>query len=159
VPGVARILRSVSPSLLTSPSHVTSVSDMSKTTGTPEHTAKCRKCHRTLRSPASIAAGIGPRCAAIEAAFWGLNDAQQEKAADLIADRGIVKVRDGIYEAVADDGEGTYLVSVNGNCGCDWGRRRVLGATKFCAHAGAARLLDKPAIRFPATRSDLAEAA
>lgn len=32
----------------------------------------CRRCHRPLSHPDSIRAGIGPTCAALEAADWQL---------------------------------------------------------------------------------------
>lgn len=119
---------------------------------------KCRKCHRPLRSAASCAAGIGPRCAAIEAAFDGLNGKQQDKARELIADGGIVKVRPGVYQVRASDGSGNYLTTADGNCGCPWGLHRTSATAKTCYHVGAVRLAEKPRLTV-AARSSLAKAA
>jgi hypothetical protein len=128
---------------------------MSNTTEAP---AQCRRCKRhALRTPASRAAGIGARCAAIEAAFAGLSDKQADKARQLIIDKGIVKVRAGIYKMTAEGGEVTHTASVNGNCTCEWGIRRTSATKKTCYHVAVAVLFDKP--RRPLRRSDLAKAA
>lgn len=123
---------------------------------TTEHTAKCRRCHRALRSATSAALGIGPRCAAIEAAFEGLSGKQVDKARQLIVDGGVVKVRKGIYRAAGEDGCAVHIASVNGNCTCEWGRRRVSAATKTCYAVAVARLYDKPRRRPAASRFILA---
>lgn len=120
---------------------------MSSTDGQP---VKCRNCKRPLRSAASRAAGIGPRCAAIEAAFDGLNGKQRDKARDLIADNGVVKIRKGVYKVAANDGGAFYLTSVHGPCDCGWGLRRKSATTKPCAHVGAARLTAKPRLTLAA---------
>jgi len=125
---------------------------------TADQPAECRRCHRkVLRSATSRAAGIGPRCAAIEAAFAGLSDKQRAKADQLITDKGIVKVRTGIYRAAGEDGHAEHIASVNGNCTCEWGRRRVSATTKTCYVVAVARLMAKP--RRTVRRSDLAKAA
>ena len=121
------------------------------------NTARCGRCHRILRSPASIARGKGDRCAAIEAAFDGLSDKQRAKADQLITDKGIVKVRAGIYKMTAEGGEVTHTASVNGNCTCEWGVRRTSATKKTCYHVAVAKLCDSP--RRPPRRSDLAKAA
>ena len=78
---------------------------------------ECRKCHRPLRSAASVAAGIGPRCAAVEAATEGLNAKQIDKMAQLIIDKAIVATsRKGVYHVVNEAGEVLHIVHVNGNC-------------------------------------------
>ena len=125
---------------------------------TTEAPAQCRRCkRRNLRTPASRARGIGPRCSAIEAAFAGLSDKQADKARQLIVDGGIVKVRKGIYRAAAEDGHAEHIASVNGNCTCEWGRRRVSATTKTCYVVAVSRLMAKP--RRTVRRSDLAKAA
>jgi hypothetical protein len=112
--------------------------------------ATCRRCHRVLRSASSVAAGIGPRCAAIEAATEGLNAKQVDKMAQLIIDKAIVATsRKGVYHVVNEAGEVVHVVHVNGNCSCEWGRRRVSAQTKVCYQVGAARLLATPLIRKP----------
>jgi hypothetical protein len=124
---------------------------MTTTANTTTETAErveCRKCGRTLRSAASVAAGIGPRCAAIEAATEGLNAKQIDKMAQLIIDKAIVATsRKGVYHVVNEAGEVIHRVSVNGNCACEWGVRRNSADTKTCYHAGAARLLATPVMR------------
>ncbi len=115
---------------------------------------KCRKCRRPLRSAASAAAGIGPRCAAVEAATEGLSPRQADKMAQLIIDGAITATgRKGVYHVVNEAGEVIYRVHVNGNCTCEWGLRRKSAGTKTCYHAGAAKLLATPLLRHraPAT--------
>jgi Family of unknown function (DUF6011) len=118
-----------------------------------EHTVKCRKCHRPLRSAASRAAGIGPRCAAIEAAFNGLNDKQRDKARQLIVDGGVTRTsRKGIARVPSDETGEHYLTSVTGHCTCKWGLRRKSADTKTCYHVAVVRLEFAPRRR--ATAAD-----
>jgi hypothetical protein len=113
-------------------------------------TVECRRCHRALRSEVSKAMGVGPRCAAIEAATEGLNARQVDKMAQLLIDKAIVATsRKGVYHVVNEAGEVVHVVHVNGNCSCEWGRRRVSAQTKVCYQVGAARLLATPLIRKP----------
>lgn len=108
----------------------------------------CKRCKRPLRSASSVALGIGPRCAAIEAATEGLSAKQLDKMAQLIIDKAIVATsRKGIYKIVNEAGEVVHTVSVNGNCTCEWGLRRKSAETKVCYQVAAARLLATPAIR------------
>jgi hypothetical protein len=116
-------------------------------TGNTER-VECSKCHRPLRSAASRAAGIGPRCAAKVAAAEGLNATQVDKMEQLILDKAIVATnRKGVYHVVNEAGEVIHRVHVSGNCTCEWGGRRTSASTKTCYHAGAAKLLATPAIR------------
>jgi Family of unknown function (DUF6011) len=117
---------------------------MSETTS---GTVKCSRCKRPLTSASSIAAEIGPRCAAIEAATKGLNAKQAEKAIELVADGGVVKVRKGVYTMPSSDGEGHYLTSVKGICNCPWGVKRSTAEKKPCAHVGAAILKAHPRLQ------------
>jgi hypothetical protein len=111
---------------------------------------ECRKCHRKLTAPASRAAGIGGRCAAIEAATEGLNAKQVDKMAQLIIDKAIVATnRKGVYNVVNEAGEVIHVVNINGNCTCAWGLRRDSAGIKTCYHAGAAKLLATPLARKP----------
>lgn len=111
-------------------------------------TAKCRRCQRPLRSASSVALGIGPRCAAIEAATEGLNARQLDKMAQLILDKAIVRTnRKGVFHVVNEAGEVVHVTHVNGHCGCEWSRRIMTADVKPCYHVGAARLLDRPVIR------------
>jgi hypothetical protein len=122
------------------------------------HTAKCRKCHRALRSAASVAAGIGPRCAAIEAALQGLDDRQQDKAREALADGAVQPTgRPGIAQVVSDAGDEIYLASVTGHCTCAHGARWASATAKTCWHPGAVRLYFSP--RRVLRRTDFAKAA
>jgi hypothetical protein len=125
---------------------------MTATASTEEtRTAECRKCGRMLRSASSAAAGIGPRCAAVEAATEGLSAGQADKMNQLILDKAIVATnRKGVYKIVNEAGEVIHTCHVNGNCTCEWGRRRKSADTKVCYMVGAARLLATPLIRKPA---------
>ena len=114
--------------------------------------ANCRRCHRPLRSSTSIALGIGPRCAAIEAATAGLNAEQAAKVTEAIADHAVVRTsRPGIAHVVSDDGSEVYTVSATGQCNCRWGRQRISATVKTCWHPAAVILDMTP--RRAATRS------
>jgi hypothetical protein len=126
-------------------------------TNTEGHTAKCRRCRRPLHTPASRSAGIGPRCAAIEAALAGLDDRQQDKALECVADGGVIPTgHQGVACVVSEDGESVYLTSVNGNCSCPHGVRHASATAKTCWHPGAVRLAAKPRIRLTAAAFILA---
>ena len=126
---------------------------------TTEAPAKCRRCKRhALRTPASRAAGIGPRCAAIEAAFDGLSDKQADKARQLIVDGGVTRTsRKGIARVPSDETGEHYLTSVTGHCTCAWGIRRKSASVKTCYHVPVVILEFTP--RRSVRRSDLAKAA
>lgn len=113
-------------------------------TDTTAEPVKCSRCKRALTSAASVAAQIGPRCAAIEAATKGLNARQAEKAIELVADGGVVKVRKNVFAVTAGEGEGHYLTALTGQCNCAWGLRRASAEKKACAHVGAAILKAHP---------------
>lgn len=120
---------------------------MGETTDRP---AQCRRCKRhNLRLASSRAAGIGPRCAAIEAAFEGLNAKQVAKARKLAASGTVTKIRDGVYSVPSGSGKGPYLTFVSGDCRCDWGYHRKPG-DKVCYHVGTARLLARPRLALAA---------
>jgi hypothetical protein len=128
-------------------------------TASPSAAVRCRHCRRPLKSLASVLAGIGPRCAAIEAALGDLTPEQQDKALELIEDGAILPVRNGTYEAVSADGTETHRVhAVTGNCTCPAGIKRVSADAKPCYHAGAARLLARPAVRWVLRRSQFVKA-
>jgi hypothetical protein len=108
----------------------------------------CRRCHRKLTAPASQAAGIGGRCAAVEAATEGLSAKQVDKMAQLIIDKAIVATnRKGVYNVVNEAGEVIHIAHVNGHCSCEWSQRRMTADVKVCYHVAGARLLAKPLIR------------
>ena len=96
---------------------------------------KCRSCGRSLRAAGSVARGIGPRCAAIEAAFAGLSDKQADKARQLMVDGGVTRTsRKGIARVPAEATGEHYLTSVTGHCTCAWGIRRKSATAKTCYH-------------------------
>jgi Ni,Fe-hydrogenase III small subunit len=102
---------------------------------TDKPTAKCGRCHRPLRSPASIARGTGDRCAAIEAAFAGLSDKQADKARQLMVDGGVTRTsRKGIARVPSDETGEHYITSVTGHCTCACGIRRKSATAKTCYH-------------------------
>jgi hypothetical protein len=80
--------------------------------------AKCLRpgCGRKLTAAKSVACGYGPRClakirkAAVDAALEGFTDDQRDKAAELIADGGLVPTkRPGVYRTAGSKGDVTYL--------------------------------------------------
>ena len=107
-------------------------------------TAHCRYpgCGRALRSAKSVAAGVGPVCAAklaasralMETALTGLSDGQKTKALALIGS-GDVKAtsRPGRYRVPSSDKRTTYLTSSD-SCPC--------AARVTCAHMGAVRAIE-----------------
>ena len=98
-------------------------------------TVRCSRCRRILRTATSRAAGIGPRCAAIEAAFNGLSDKQRDKARQLIVDGGVTRTsRKGIARVPSDETGEHYLTSVTGHCTCKWGLHRKSATAKTCYH-------------------------
>jgi hypothetical protein len=117
---------------------------------TTEHTAKCLRCGRVrhFRSAAAAAkaAPVGRICAArirlaaITEAVKGFAAAQVDKARELIADGGLIPTgRPGVFRAVSSKGDGSYLVSAKGICGCAHGLRTM--TAKFCYHVCSARIL------------------
>lgn len=116
-----------------------------------ENTEKvtCSRCGRALRAAASAAAGIGPRCAAIEAATEGLSPKQVDKMTQVLVDNGVKATsRKGVYEVASQDGSVIRHACLDGTCDCEWGERRDADA-KVCYHVAAARLTAKPLIRKP----------
>jgi hypothetical protein len=110
--------------------------------------AHCLRCHRALRSAASIKAGYGAWCrakiraAALAEAVKDYSAKQIEKARELIADGGLVRTnRDGIFRAVSIDGTTSYLVAAAGNCNC---RAGLLA--RACYHVAAARMVTAKAV-------------
>jgi hypothetical protein len=115
----------------------------------PAEQVTCRRCHRALTSAASKLAGIGPRCAAVEAATAGLSARQVEKLMQVITDKGIAKTgRKGVYRVVSENGGGVHIAHVNGNCTCEWGLRRTSAMSKTCYAVAGARLAARPQVRF-----------
>ena len=93
-----------------------------------EHTAKCQACGRVRRfgsaGAAATAQPYGRTClarirrAAVDAALEGFTPAQRDKAAELIADGGLVPTsRPGVYRASGSKGDVTYLVH-SAICSC-----------------------------------------
>lgn len=111
------------------------------TTGSTSHT-HCIRCGRKLTARASVARQMGRGCraivraAALAEALKGFTEAQAEKAVQLIADGGIVAIREGIYRVAASAGDAFYMVAATGNCNCPAGLR-----SKACYHFAAARVM------------------
>jgi hypothetical protein len=95
---------------------------------TPKPSIRCRKCHRVLRSAASIELGLGPTChkkVIAEARAKAAASAKPEqfaKAVELIRDGGVVPLRPRVWRTVASKGTGTYLTAAT-NCNCPAGLR------------------------------------
>lgn len=113
----------------------------SDVTNTKAHTTKCLRCDRTLRCQASITAGYGRICrarilaAAITKALQGYSKTQLEKALEALTDGALIRVRQGLWQAVSSDGQGQYLTSTD-TCDCPAGQH---GRT--CYHTAAARMI------------------
>lgn len=106
---------------------------------TTDRTAKCLRCHRTLRVARSVRDGYGRGCkariraAAIAAAVKGFAQRQIDAARELIEDRALVATsRPGVYRVVSSDGERTYLAHSQ-TCTCPSGLRRLTATT--CKHS------------------------
>lgn len=108
---------------------------------TPVPTVKCRKCHRTLRSAKSVAAGYGPTCAAKVAKAVLATDLaefkpeQVESARVLLADGGVVRLRRSVFLVSSSKGDAVYRTALQG-CTCKAGVRGVR-----CFHRAAVRIL------------------
>jgi len=127
-------------------------------------TTHCHRCGRLLRSTKSVAAGLGPVCAAkiAEAAIIAARTdptTQVDKAVELIEDGAIVPVTPTVYLAVSTDGSVNYEVNaLAGSCSCkagQYGRRCFhllaaewfVGWTRFPV-ASVATVSPKPADPF-----------
>jgi hypothetical protein len=105
-------------------------------------TAKCLGCGRVLRAAKSVALGRGRRCAAkvreaAKAATLAFKPAQVAKAEELIADGGIVAIRDRrVFRVVSTKGDATYLTAPQA-CNCTAGLR----AQHVCYHRIAASIV------------------
>jgi hypothetical protein len=111
---------------------------MPNTGTTTEHTTRCQRCHRPLRTPISVAAGIGPRCARLAAAETAYTPAQVADAVELADDGGIIPLRGHgtrrVYLTVGHHGD-VYRTAITGQCSC---RAGVAG--KRCFHAAAVQI-------------------
>jgi hypothetical protein len=117
---------------------------MSKTTGTPEQTAKCKGCGAHLRAPRSISRGYSDRCwklrkvRAIEAAIAPYSPAQQDKALALMGSGGIRPTSNPrVWLADSSDGKTVYMIR-DGRCECQGARR---GCYHEAGRAGAVAVL------------------
>lgn len=112
-------------------------------TTTASQTARCLRCGRALRSPASVRASYGAWCrakiraAALAAAVADFTAAQVARARELISDGGLVPTRrTGVFRAVSSDGQGSYLTHA-ATCNCPAGLR----SRKACYHSLAVRIV------------------
>lgn len=107
-------------------------------------TAKCVRCHRTLRSADSIARTMGRTCArkhrqeqAAKLVLATYTEAQVEKVLELLADGGVARVDRHTFLAVAYNGIDRYEVdTTTASCSCKAGQNG-----RACYHLAAARLL------------------
>jgi len=108
----------------------------------------CTRCNRILRSPASIARGMGRSCArrVCEAAALMTDSVKAEtlaKAVEDVEDGALVDTRRvtsagrPVFEVVSSTGVGTYLATPGGACTCKAGLR----GKYLCRHVIAAALL------------------
>jgi len=104
--------------------------------------AHCLRCHRVLRSAASISRGYGRVCrariaaAVLTEALADFTDRQIARARDLIADAGLVPTgRPGVYRSASSDGSVSYLSHYAG-CTCPAGIHQ-----RPCYHRAAVRIL------------------
>lgn len=110
---------------------------------TATETVECRRCHRTLLSAASRAAGIGRWCKRLDriekaaVALRGVFTAEQlKKALELIGDRGVVRIgHAGVFRSVSSRGDATYLTHAQ-TCNCPAGL-----LARACYHVAAVRIL------------------
>jgi uncharacterized Zn finger protein len=106
-------------------------------------TAKCRRCHRALRSADSIARGYGRHChrlhrqeQAAKLLLASYSDVQVEKVRQLLADGGVQRVDRTTFLAVASNGIDRYEVSTaHASCTCPAGAHG-----RACYHLAAATL-------------------
>jgi hypothetical protein len=133
---------------------------MSATEVTPAKQVTCRRCRRPLYSASSRILGVGPRCAAIEAATEGLSAKQVDKMKQVIIDGGVQPTsRPEVWRITNEAGTATHIAHVNGNCTCEFGLRRKSGLAKVCYGVAAARLMYRPQIRRVLRRSQFGKAA
>ncbi|MGW4525170.1 DUF6011 domain-containing protein [Amycolatopsis sp. NPDC004378] len=110
---------------------------------TTAHTAKCKRCGRTLRSLDSIARGMGRTCArkarqeaAARLVLANYSPVQVEKVRELLADGGIARVDRHTFEVVASNGTDRYAVdTTHASCTCPAGQNG-----RQCYHLAAATL-------------------
>jgi uncharacterized protein DUF6011 len=110
---------------------------------TEAQTAECRRCHRILRSAASVQAGAGRWCRAKERAaqtvaiLKGFTEAQIEKARQLLTDGALIPTaRPGVFRAVSSKGDTSYLAH-SATCSCPGGLR----SRSACYHSLAVRIV------------------
>lgn len=110
---------------------------MTTTTAQP---AKCKRCHRVLRDPRSIARGYGRTCAGkvaakVAATVATFKQAQVDKAMALIASGGITP--SGVDAFYVVKGAGAIHRTDATLCTCPAGQH-----DRTCYHLIAARVLD-----------------
>ena len=107
--------------------------------------ATCKRCHRALKDPKSIATGRGPVCerkyrAALAEAVKLTSQAQADKALALLAAGGVAKGSQGSFYAVTS-ASGTYRTD-RALCTCPAGRNG-----RVCYHLVAVCLVEAKAVR------------
>ena len=105
------------------------------------HTTNCRRCHALLTSKKSVERQIGDRCLRLERQEQAVKNAgfkpsAVEKARQLIADGGIVRLRANVFQVVSSNGVDRYLTAPQ-SCNCPAGIKGHFA----CYHRAAATLL------------------
>lgn len=101
-------------------------------------TARCTDCGHRIWSARSLAEGRGAGCRAKvrrAAKSVGMKPESRDKALELIADGGIVRIRATVFLAVSSDGASVHRTAPQG-CTCPAGLKNI-----NCYHRDAARLL------------------
>jgi len=115
---------------------------------TAQEIIRCEECRRPLKTEASRAAKIGPRCAAIKAAAKDLSSRQRAKFRELLSDGAVIPTsRPGEFRLPSSDGSSTYRTTPR-VCTCKWGRKAA-GHPEMhgCIHRALVRLKVRPQIR------------
>lgn len=110
-----------------------------------QQTTKCGKCHRTLRTAASIALGYGPTCyrkikaqAKAQAITAAYKPHQIAKAEELLSLGALVPLRKGIFLVPSTDADGERLYRTHvAACTCPAGVKGV----HPCKHRIAAHMV------------------
>ena len=111
---------------------------MSTSESTQGHANHCLRCGRKLTAttgPYGRTCARKIREAAIAEAKADFSEAQQAKAAELIADGGIVALAPGLFEVVSSNGTDHYATD-GASCSCKAGAK-----DRKCYHLLAARVL------------------
>lgn len=115
---------------------------MTTKTTTASRTTNCKRCHRLLTDPKSVARRLGPVCAKKHAAAQRASvviashkPATVDKAIEAIGDSAVLPVAAGLFLVTASDGSKAYETTST-SCTCTAG---VYG--RLCYHRVAVELV------------------